>query len=164
MEGYCTIRVKWNAGDPDDEQVAHPGTFEDVVALLKQVRDRHADEYAEALAADNELAESVRGHVLGGFGVEVINRWGGIVEVGPGRDVWLLFRHEPRPGLCFSDRPLMVGTRVFYLDGGHHTELGADMLVTREACLRVLQAWLDTGTFPERKQAESGAPADGGDK
>jgi hypothetical protein len=91
--------------------------------------------------------------VLGGFGVEVTNRWGSVVEVGPGRDVWFLFRHEPPPSRCHSDRPPIQGTRVFYPDGGRHTELGAHMLVSREECLRALREWLDTGAFPDKRHA-----------
>lgn len=146
VEGYCTVRVKWNACEPDDEQVARPGTFEEVVALLKQVRDRHADEYADTLA---DGARSVGGDELGGFGVEITNRWGSVVEVGPGRDAWFLCRLEPQPSRCHSDRPPIAGTRLFYLDGGHPTQLGADMLVSREECLRALRVWLDSGVFPD---------------
>jgi hypothetical protein len=112
VERYCTVRVKWNGGEPDDEQIARPGTFDEVVATLKQVRDRHANEYADSLADDQEAARSVRGDVLGGFGVELTNRWGGVVEVGPGRDVWFFFRHEPPPAMCYTDRPPIDGTRV----------------------------------------------------
>jgi hypothetical protein len=161
VEDYCTVRVKWNGGAPVDEQVFHPVSFDEVVALLKQVRDRHADEYADAVASDPELARSLSGDVLGGFGVDIKNRWGSIVEVGPGRDVWFLFRHEPRPGLCHSDRPPINGTRVFYLDGGHHTELEPDALVSRDECLRVLRDWLGTGAFPDTRRAETDASADG---
>ena len=105
MDSYCTVRVKWNGGDPEDEQVARPGTFDKLVALLKQVRDWHADEYADSLAEDPEVARSVSGDVLGGFGVEVTNRWGSVVGVGLGRDMWFLFRREPRPSVCHSDHP-----------------------------------------------------------
>ena len=157
VEGYCTVRVKWNGGEPDDEQLARHGTFDELVTLLKQVRDRHADEYADALADDPDAARAVDGDVLGGFGVEVTNRWGSVVEVGPGRDVWFLFRHKPPPARCHSDRPTIAGTRVFYLDGGHHTELGADMLVSREECLRALRVWLDSGEFPDKRHAEPGS-------
>ena len=162
MEGYCSVRVKWNGDDPDSEQVAHAGTFDEVVMLLKQVRDRYADEYAEARVNNAEVARALADDVLGGFGVEVTNRWGGVAEVGPGLDVWFLFRHEPQPGLCYSDRPPIDGTRVFYLNGGHHTELEADMLVSQKECMRVLRGWLDTGEFPERGHAEPTAAADGG--
>jgi hypothetical protein len=109
-------------------------------------------------AENAEVGESVGGDVVGGFGVDITNRWGSVVEVGPGRDVWFLFRHEPRPGLCHSDRPAIEGTRVFYLDGGHHTELAADMLVSRDECLRVLREWLDTGAFPNTAE-QGNAPA-----
>jgi hypothetical protein len=142
--------VKSNGAELVDEQVSHLSTFDDLVALLKQVRDRHADEYADALAEVPEAVRSLRSDVLGGFGVEVTNRWGGVVEVGPGRDVWFLFRHEPRPSVGYTDHPPIEGTRVFYLDGGHHTELGRDMLVSREECLRVLREWLNTGAFPTK--------------
>ena len=154
MDSYCTIRVKWNGGQPEDEQVARPNTFDDLVILLKQVRDRHSDEYAEWRIKEREAGNPPCPDILGGFGVEVTNRWGSVVEVGPGRDVWFLFRHEPQPGVCYSDQPAIDGTRVFYLDGGHHTELGCDMLVSQEECLRVLRGWLDTGTFPAGKRAE----------
>jgi hypothetical protein len=153
VDSYCGVRVKWNCGEPEAEQVARPATFDDLVVLLKQVRGRHANEYADALSEDRDRAQSANSDVLGGFGVEITNRWGSVVEVGPGRDVWFLFLHAPGPGRCHSDRPPLVGTRVFYLDGGHHTELGAEMLVSREECLRVLRDWLDTGAFPDKKLA-----------
>lgn len=156
VEGYCTVRVKWNGGDPDVELVAHPGTFDEFVALLEQVRDRHSTEHADALAEDPDTARSVVGNVLGGFGVQVTNRWGSVVEVGPGRDVWFLFRHEPSPSRCYSDHPPIEGTRVFYLDGGHHTELGADMLVSRDECLQVIRCWLDKDAFPDERDANPG--------
>ena len=149
IENYCTIRVKWNGGEADDEQVVQPCSFQDVVASLKQVRDRHANEYADHLANDPESRLLLEGDVLGGIGVEVTNRWGSVVEVGPGRDVWFLCRFKPSPTRCFSDCPLIEGMRVFNLDGGHYTELDAKMLVSEEECLRALRNWLDTGTFPE---------------
>jgi hypothetical protein len=153
MDKYCKVRVKWNCGEPEDEQVAHPRTFDEVVTVLKQVRDRHANEYADLLTENLDAARSLRGDVLGGFGVELTNRWGSIVEIGPGRDVWLLIRHKPAPCLFHTDCPPIEGTRVFYLDGGHHTEMSRHMLVSREECLRVLRDWLETGAFPDKKHA-----------
>lgn len=153
MEPYCTVRVF----SDDGEQVARPDTFEELLALLGSVRDRQMDELAEILAGNAGLAESVRADVVGGFGVEVTNRSGGVVEVGAGTDAWFLFRHHPRPGRCYSDRPPITGTRVFYLDGSHHTELDANMLVSRGECLRVLREWLESGEFPVTQQ-ERGEP------
>jgi hypothetical protein len=88
---------------------------------------------------------------VGGFGVELRNRWGGVVEVGVGRDVWFLFCHHPGPGRYYTDQPPLEGRLVFWLCGWHHTELGRDMLVSRPACLEALRRWLETGDFPEGK-------------
>jgi hypothetical protein len=147
MANYCTIRVKWNFGDPEDEQLDYPETFDEVVTLLSQVRDRHAVEHADSLAADPAVARSLASDVYGGFGVYVTNRWNGVVEVAPGKEAWFLFCHEPPPRRWYSDCPPIEGHRVFYLDGGHHTELAADALVSRDRCLHVLHDWLETGVF-----------------
>jgi hypothetical protein len=128
-----------------------PRSFNELLALLVEARERLLNELADAIARNPGPPDSVRTDVPGGFGVEVTNRRGSVVEVGEGADAWFLFRHRPPPGRCYSDRPAVTGTRVFFLDGGHHTELGPDMLVSRAECLRVLREWLDSGTFPERK-------------
>jgi hypothetical protein len=149
MSRYCTVRVRRQKAEGMDEQIVHPPSFDELLIFLKQVRDQHAEEYADWLATLPESERSEYHDTLGGMGVDVTNRWGGVVEVGPGQDVWFLFRSEPPPGRYYSDNPPIQGTRVFYLDGGHHTELTADMLVSQKECLRVLQEWLDTGVFPE---------------
>lgn len=146
VDPYCTVRVVWG----DDERIAHPGSFDELLTLLGEVRDRLLNERADASAQDPRPPESGRVDVPAGFGVEITNCWGSLVEVGAGADAWFLFRHHPSPGRCYSDRPAITGTRVFYLDGGHHTELGADMLASPEGCLRVLRDWLESGGFPER--------------
>lgn len=144
VDGYCTVRAKWNSGDADVEETAHPATFEELVAFLTRYRDRRVDGLVDA---SDELPGGLVGP-LGGFGVEVVTRWGSVVETAAGRDAWFLFRHEPPPARCHSDRPPIEGVQVFFLDGGHHTELAAEMLVSREECLRTLRDWLDSGAFP----------------
>lgn len=159
MESYCTVRIKWcgneaNAAEDGegDEAVAilQPNSFEGLLALLKDVRDKHADAYAEYMAAKPEPCAQDNRDMLGGVTVEVTNRWGSVAEVGLGRDVCFLARLHPEPSEIHSDRPSINGTRVFFLDGGHHTELDADLLVSREGFLQTLRRWLDEGAFPER--------------
>jgi hypothetical protein len=50
MENDCTVRVKWNGGQPEDEQRASPSTFDELIFLLEQIRDRHGDEYGDEYA------------------------------------------------------------------------------------------------------------------
>ena len=158
MSDYCTARIHHFGPIPDEIRVERLESFEALVALLEAVREQFA-------ALDDDWGSEGEGHeceppeeFLGGFGVQVTNRWGGEVEVAAGRDAWFLFRQEPEPGICFSDRPPIDGARVFYLDGGHHTELEAEMLASREGCLRVLRAWLDKDEFPESERRSPRTP------
>ena len=151
MERYGIVLVKWNDGDPNGEQVVYPGTFDELVFCSSSCAT------ATLTSTPTSWPLTPTRHVrwpatcwavLGWRSQTALAVWLRSGQVGPGRDVWFLFRHEPPPGRCYSDHPPIEGTRVFYLDGGHHTELGADMLVSRDECLRVLRSGLDTGAFP----------------
>lgn len=141
---YCIATIILDC-DPLREEETALGSFEEVVAQLRATHGWFADRMAD-LRAENETLHEVS---VGGFGVRLRNRWGGVVEVGVGRDVWFLLRHVPRPSRCYSDRPPLDGCLGFWLDGWHHTELGREMLVSRTACLESLRRWLETGEFPE---------------
>ena len=144
---YCEARVVRLALEDEEhplqEERARLDSFPEVERYLRRTYEWFADIMAESLAA-----EEPSGEAIGGFGVRLTNRWEGVVEVGVGRKVWALFRVEPRPTLRFSDSPELAGSLVFYLDGWHHTELEGEMLVSRQACLRALEEWLETGRFP----------------
>jgi hypothetical protein len=144
---YCEARVVRLALEDEENPLPEERTrldsFPEVERFLKRTYEWFADIMAERLAAEGHSGEAI-----GGFGVRLTNRWQGVVEVGVGRKVWALFRVEPRPTLRFSDSPELAGTLVFYLDGWHHTELESEMLVSRGACLRALEEWLETDRFP----------------
>jgi hypothetical protein len=152
---YCVATVI-RPLDPPREEIKELRSFEEVVAHLRATHAWFADFMAD-LRAEGEA----RGDVpVGGFGVELRNRWGGEVEVGVGRDIWFLFQSRPEPARCYSDRPPLDGYLAFWLDGWHYTELARGMLVSRQACLAALRRWLETGAFPESGSAEQGAASD----
>ena len=153
LNACCTVRVKRLDGEAHTVEGSRPASFDELIALLKRIRDRHADGYAEMLAAESDPGDWATRDLLGGFGVEVENRWGDVAAAGLGRDACFLVRIEPRPMLCYSDHPPIDGARVFYLDGGHISELRLDILASPATFLRVLRHWLDEGVFPERDHA-----------
>jgi hypothetical protein len=114
-------------------------SFREVERHLARVHDWFTDELA-ALRAERDDPDL---SPVGGFGVVLENRWGSRVEVAQGRDVWFLMLLEPEPRRCISDRPKIEGTRTFWLDGWHHTELMSEMLISRDVCLTALERWLD---------------------
>jgi len=146
---YCvaTVVLDW---DPPREEVTPLGSFEEVVTHLRTTYNWFAD-----LMADKQAAQDTPDEVpVGGFGVELRNRWGGVVEVGVGREVWFLMRLVPKPSKWYSDAPMLDGHLAFWLNGWHHTELDREALVSRTACLEALRQWLETGEFPKSSQAE----------
>ena len=144
---YCTATVI-RGFDPPNQTIDTLVSFDEVRSHLAGVYDWFIDELVK-LRADDPKWEEERAR-LGGFGVQLRNRWGGIIEVGVGRKVWFLHRHEPVPSRTLSDYPEMDGNLVFYLDGWHWTELDRTQLASREACLFALREWLDENRFPER--------------
>jgi hypothetical protein len=148
---YCTARVVRLAlkdgDDPLPEEFTPLPSFDEVVAFLKDTYQWFAEVVADRRAS-GPSSDATESEAIGGFGVDLTNRMGGVVMVGVGRRVWLLARIEPKPVLFHSDHPELDGTLVFYLDGWHHTEMESDMLVSRGACLAALRVWLDSGQFP----------------
>jgi hypothetical protein len=141
-EAYCVARVikEW---EPEFvEEVTVLDSFDDVVAHLRQTYNWFADVIAD-VRSQQEPCETA--DAIGGFGVQLRNRWGGEVEVGVVRAIWMLHRHQPRPSKCISDDAELAGTMVFYLDGWHHTELDRRSLVSKATCLSTLRHWLETG-------------------
>jgi hypothetical protein len=145
---YCSAVFKI---DPPLMETVALVSFDAVVTFLLQAYNRFADQIADH-RADQELSSEFER--VGGVGVTLGNRWGSKVEVGVGRSIWFLFLLEPPPRRVFSDNPPMPQNLVFYLDGGHHTELTSGMLVSREACLAVLRAWLEKNEFPNSGASE----------
>ena len=141
---YCVVTVVRGL-DPPRKEVTALGSFDDVVAHMRATYDWFADQLAD-LRGDDETPSKIP---VGGFGVELRNRWGSVVEVGVGGDIWFLIRREPKPAYCYSDQPPIDGCLAFWLDGWHYTELGSDELVSRGSCLNAVRRWLEQGAFPE---------------
>jgi hypothetical protein len=142
---YCTAKVMINELD---EKIDTLASFNDVLSYLGAVHDWFIEQVVDRWGNSHEWGEeSPR---LGGFGVQLQNRWGGVVEVGVGDKVWFLHRHKPKPSRTFSDHPEEVGYFVFYLDGWHWTELDRTQLASHDACLSALRDWLDDNCFPDR--------------
>jgi hypothetical protein len=142
LQPYCVATVIKQVDPEQIEEVTVLHTFDDVVAHLRRTYDWFADVIAD-IRSENETSEPTV--PIGGFGVQLRNRWGGEVEVGVGRAIWFLFRSEPSPGKCISDNPELSGSLVFYLDGWHYTELERHRLVSKGTCLITLRHWLDSG-------------------
>ncbi len=144
---YCVATVV-REFEPLTEAITSLGSFEDVVVHLRATHSWFADRMADCRSED----DSPDAVPDGGGGVQLRNRWGSMVEVGVGREVWFLFRHAPEPSLCYSDRPPLDGYLAFWLGGWHHTELGRDMLVSRACVLKVsASGWIQT-PFRERSE------------
>jgi hypothetical protein len=152
---YCTATViRDDEVDPPNETIAIQVSFDEVRAYLIEVYDWFIDELSERRGEDPAWEAERRR--LGGFGVQLRNRWGSEVEVGVGRKVWFLHRHEPKPSRTLSDNPEVNGYLVFYLDGWHWTELDRTQLASREACLSTLRDWLEENRFPDRRDSMIG--------
>ena len=67
---------------------------------------------------------------------------------------WLPAAEGPRG--CFTDRPPMEGNAVFYLDGGHYTELGPAQLASRAAAIEALRRWLVANAFATGNEFATG--------
>ena len=141
---YCVATVIREADEEYIEDVTTLHSFDDVATHLRSTYEWFADVIAES-RSDEETSEAAV--PIGGFGVQLRNRWDGLIEVGVGRDIWFLFRHEPKPSRCISDNPPVKGSLVFYLDGWHYTELEQDSLVSKGACMAALRQWLDSGNL-----------------
>jgi hypothetical protein len=142
-DGYCIAAV-----GHDGEPKTALATFDDVLAYLRATYNALADDYADGRVDAVEPEPDP----VGGFGIWLRNRWGSEVEVGVGRDIWFLMRTEPKPSICFSDNPPLDDYLVFYLDGGHYTDLASRDLVSRAAAMEVLRRWLDASEFPPRRR------------
>ena len=74
--------------------------------------------------------------------------------MGVGSKIWFLIRVQPKPSILFSDSPALVGRLVFYLDGGHYTDLGSRELASRDAVIANLARWLESNEFPAKPKAQ----------
>ena len=148
---FCTARVGEPVETPDGDDVnfihtALPDT-ESVFNFLKDTYDRFVTLLADQNAELPE-AERIDLSAIGGFGVQLTNRFGGEIEIGLGRQLCLLIRLNPEPTRIYRNPTPHEGTLVFYLDGWHYSEMEASELVAREDCLARLRAWLETNVFP----------------
>ena len=110
QQPFCVARAIRQVAPELIEESVVLDCFEGVVEHLRRIYAWFADSIADRRAMSMTEGPAAP---LGGFGVRLRNRWGGEVEVGVGREIWFLFRHEPKPSKCFSDSP-EVATRWFF--------------------------------------------------
>jgi len=152
---YCRARI----GEPIDGEDGMTVEFvtteltdwDKVVAFLRSTYDRFATRVADVNARGPRAEARDLSH-LGGFGVRLTNRFGGQIEVGVGRKLWVLLNLQPGPQRAHFDQSPQEGMLGFYLDGWHYTDWAIAGLVSRDECLRCVQQWLETGEFPERNK------------
>ena len=148
---FCIARVGEPVETPDGCDVDFVHTeLPDTDAVIKLLQDTYA-RFATQLADQNaERPEDERTDLstIGGFGVQLTNRFGGEIEIGLGRQLCLLIRLNPEPTRIYRNPTNDEGTLVFYLDGWHHTEMDLSQLVARDDCLACLRTWLETNVFP----------------
>jgi hypothetical protein len=155
VPAYCRARI----GDPIDAEdgmkvkfmTCELADWDTVVAFLQSTYDRFATRVADANSRRPRV-EARDLSRLGGFGVRLMNRFGGQIEVGVGRKLWLLLNLRPGTQRAHSDQSPQEGMLGFYLDGWHYTDWDMAGLVSRDECLRCVQQWLETGEFPERNK------------
>ena len=148
---FCIARVGEPVETPDGCDVEFVHTeLPDTDAVINFLQDTYA-RFATQLADQNaERSENERIDLstIGGFGVQLTNRFGGKIEIGLGRQLCLLIRLNPEPTRIYRNPTDHEGTLVFYLDGWHHTEMEPSELVASDDCLGCLRAWLETNVFP----------------
>ncbi|MGN6545327.1 MAG: hypothetical protein ACTHK7_09790 [Aureliella sp.] len=153
-ETFCIARVGElveRAGDCDIEFVSTELQDADsVIRFLQNTYDRFATYLADRNAECSE-DERIDPLTLGGFGVQLTNRFGDEIEIGLGRRFCVLLRLKPQPTTMYRNPCQGDGFLVFYLDGWHYTEIPMSDLITRDECLSHLQSWLDAGIFPTDK-------------
>ena len=116
MIEYCQACIVCS-DESGNDRITDLLSFDDLVEFLQEFRDNWIERIIEhhADVPDGTLPRNKS--ELAGFGVRITNRWESVVEVAQGYDVWFLFRHEPKPSRCCSDRPPITGSRVFSWTG-----------------------------------------------
>lgn len=118
-----------------------------VITFLQSTYDRFATQIADQNAERSD-DERIDLSAIGGFGVQLTNRFGGEIEIGLGRKFCLLIQLTPPPTQIYRTRTQHEGTLVFYVDGWHHTEMDISDLVPRDDCISSLRKWLETNVLP----------------
>jgi hypothetical protein len=119
-----------------------------VIEFLKGTYDRFATQIADQNAERSD-EDRIELSTIGGFGVQLKNRFGSEIEIGLGRKFCLLIRLVPKPTKICRSNVQNDDTLVFFVDGWHHTEMSISELVPRDLCLSYLRDWLDYDTFPD---------------
>ena len=150
---FCIARVGELVETPGDCDIEFVSTeLEDADSVIRFLRGTY-DRFATYLADRNaECSEDERIDLstVGGFGVQLTNRFGDEIEIGLGRRYCLLLRLKPQPTTMYRNPSQYDGFLVFYLDGWHHTEIPMSELITRDECLGHLRSWLEASIFPRQ--------------
>ena len=117
-------------------------SFDELKCLFDEI---YAD-FLQQIGADPYGPEPIdehSGEVIGGIGVSCRNNFGGHIEVGIGREWWLL------TDLTLDESSWVVEENppdhdfIFFLAGWHYTGIGRDDVISRERCLAAIKMWLD---------------------
>ena len=121
---------------------------EAVIEFLQNTRERFATHIADSNA---ELPDDERIDLssIEGFGVQLTNRFGGVIEFGLGRRFSLLIRLAPKPTKIYRKPTDKQGSLVFFIDGWHHTEMEISDLISRHESLIALRYWLESNMLPD---------------
>jgi hypothetical protein len=149
---FCIARVGEPVNDADGHYINFIDTKLQTVDAVVEFLHATYDRFATLLSdenADRPDHERVDLAQIGGFGVQLTNRFGGEIEIGLGRHSCLLVRLTPQPTRIYRNPLQSEGRLVFYLDGWHYTEMNATELVPRADCLNRLRSWLENDEFPD---------------
>ncbi|MBL8814411.1 MAG: hypothetical protein JNL58_00160 [Planctomyces sp.] len=149
---FCTARVgeliETQEGCNVDFIYTELHDTDSVVRFLEDTHDRFAIQLADQ-NAERPDDERIGLSEIGGFGVQLTNRFGGRIEIAVGRRFCLLIRLAPPPTRIYRTPTHNEGTLVFFLDGWHHTEMELSELVSRDEYRVLLSTWLELNVLPD---------------
>tara|TARA_R110002049_G_scaffold247930_3_gene422419 strand:- start:1734 stop:2183 length:450 start_codon:yes stop_codon:yes gene_type:complete len=139
----CTVTVgELDLDSGRTEFVDHTiACFDDLVRFFDEVYDDGASQLKEMTG--DALVDKSSGEPIGGFSARVSNNFGGRIEVGIGRDWWLLIDLVPKGARFITGSTPAQTDFIFFLDGWHYTGIGSDDVIPRDECLAAIEKWLD---------------------
>ena len=139
----CTVKVSELVGNGDTQcREIEIATFAELVAFFDEIYADFLSQLGEEPYGPPPLDKS-SGEIIGGFGVRCTNVFGSEIEVGVGRDWWLLIDLTADGSTFFVDDRPPKHDFIFYLDGWHYTGIGSKDVIARDKCLAAIEKWVD---------------------